>query len=35
VVFAIDEGVIVDAVAVVFGTEIAFHSNAILSYLRL
>ena len=35
VVFSIDEGVIVDAFAVVVRTEIAFHTNAILSYLRL
>jgi hypothetical protein len=30
VMFAIDEGVIVDAFAVVVGAQIAFHTNAIL-----
>jgi hypothetical protein len=32
--FSIDEGVIVDAFAVVFRTDITFHTNAILPYLR-
>jgi hypothetical protein len=30
VMFAVDERVVVDAFAVVFGAEIAFHTNAIL-----
>jgi hypothetical protein len=33
--FAVDEGVVVDAFAVVICADIAFHSNAILPYLRL
>ena len=33
--FSIDESMVVDAFAVVFGAEIAFHTDAILSYLRL
>lgn len=33
--FAVYEGVVMDAFAVVFRAEIAFHKNAILSYLRL
>jgi hypothetical protein len=32
--FAVNEGVIVDAFAVVFRTDIAFHTKAILLYLR-
>ena len=31
--FSIDEGVIVDAFAVVFRTDVTFHTNAILPYL--
>ena len=34
-VFAIDEGMVVDAFAVVVSADIAFHGNAILPYLRL
>ena len=33
--FAVDEGVVVDAFAVVVWTDIAFHTDAILPYLRL
>ena len=33
--FAVDEGVVVDAFAVVVCADIAFHDNAILPYLRL
>ena len=35
VMFAIDKGMVVDTLAVVFRTEIAFHMNAILAQLRL
>ena len=33
--FAVNEGVVVDAFAVVVCADIAFHANAILPYLRL
>jgi hypothetical protein len=35
VMFSVDEGVVVDAFAVVVWTDIAFHTDAILPYLRL
>ena len=34
-VFAVDEGMVVDAFAVVVWTDIAFHADTILPYLRL
>jgi hypothetical protein len=33
--FAVDEGVVVDAFAVIVRADIAFHGNAILPHLRL
>jgi hypothetical protein len=35
VMFAVNEGMVVDAFAIIVGAEIAFHKNAILSYLGL